>query len=43
MPSSFRSLVGDILKPGSTIIVTPESLTAGSTATPLTVIGNDEG
>ena len=42
-PSGFRSVVSDILKPGSVIIVTPESLTAGSPAMPLTVLGNDEG
>ena len=31
-PAGFRSLVADILSPGSAIIVTPESLTAGSRA-----------
>ena len=41
-PSGFRSLVSDVLKPGSAIIVTPESLGAGSPGTPLTVIGNEE-
>jgi hypothetical protein len=42
MPSGFRSLVSDILTPGSTIIVTPESLTAGNSGSPLMVIENDE-
>jgi hypothetical protein len=41
-PTGFRSLVSDVLKPGSAIIVVPESLTAGGPGTPLTVIGNDE-
>ncbi|MND08069.1 hypothetical protein D3C83_304550 [compost metagenome] len=41
-PSGFRALVADILSPGSAIIVTPESLTAGSPGSPLTVIGNEE-
>ena len=41
MPSGFRSVVRDVLKPGSTIIVTPESLGAGSPAAPLMVIEND--
>jgi hypothetical protein len=41
-PSGFRSLISDVLKPGSAIIVVPESLTAGSPGTPLTVINNDE-
>jgi len=42
MPSGFRSLVSDILSSGSTIIVTPESLTAGGSGRPLMVIENDE-
>jgi hypothetical protein len=42
-PSGFRSLVSDYLKPGSVIIVTPQSLSAGGPGTPLTVIANDEG
>lgn len=41
-PSGFRSLVADILSPGSAIIVTPESLTAGSPGSPLMVIANEE-
>jgi hypothetical protein len=41
-PSGFRGLVCDLLKPGSTIIVTPESLAAGSSGTPIEVIANDE-
>jgi hypothetical protein len=39
-PSGFRSLVADILSPGSAIIVTPESLTAGSPGSELMVIEN---
>jgi hypothetical protein len=42
-PAGFRSLVSDVLKPGSAIIVSPDSLTAGSTGTPVAVIANDEG
>jgi hypothetical protein len=42
-PSGFRSLVSDVLKPGSVVIVTPESLTASSAGAPLTVIENEEG
>jgi hypothetical protein len=41
-PTGFRSLVADVLSPGSAIIVTPESLTAGSTGSPIMVIANDE-
>ena len=41
-PLQFRTLVGDVLQPGSTIIVTPESLSAGSTGTQQTVIENEE-
>ena len=41
-PSGFRSLVSDVLKPGSAIIVTPQPLTAGGPGTPLMVIENDE-
>jgi hypothetical protein len=42
-PAGFRSLVGDILSPGSTIIVTPESLGAGSPGAPVMVIEDDQG
>lgn len=42
VPDGFRAVVRDVLKPGSTIIVTPESLTAGSPASPVTVIETDE-
>ena len=42
-PSGFRSLVSDILSPGSTIIVTPESLGAGSPGAPVMVIENEQG
>lgn len=41
-PSGFRALVSDILSPGSTIIVTPESLNAGSSGRSVMVIENDE-
>ncbi|HEY6816317.1 MAG TPA: L,D-transpeptidase family protein [Croceibacterium sp.] len=41
-PSGFRSLLSDVLKPGSAVIVTPESLGAGSPGLPLTVIGNED-
>jgi len=41
-PTGFRSLVSDVLKPGSAVIVVPESLSAGSPGLPLTVINNDE-
>ncbi len=41
-PTGFRSLVSDILKPGSAVIVTPDSLTAGSAGAPVTVIADDE-
>ena len=41
-PTAFRSLVSDILSPGSAIIVTPESLTAGSPGSELMVIENAE-
>ena len=39
-PAGFRSLVADVLSPGSAIIVTPESLTAGGPGTELMVIEN---
>jgi hypothetical protein len=41
-PSGFRSLVGDILSPGSTIIVTPDSLGSGSPGAPIMVIENED-
>jgi hypothetical protein len=40
-PSGFRSALATVLKPGSVIIVTPESLKAGSPGSRLTVIEND--
>ncbi len=43
VPSGFRRRVIEILAPGTTIVVTPESLTAGSGGQSLTVIENDEG
>jgi hypothetical protein len=42
VPSDFRRRVIEILAPGTTIVVTPESLTAGSGGQSLTVIENDE-
>ena len=41
-PTGFRSLVSDVLKPGSVVIVTPQPLTAASAGAPLTVIENGE-
>ncbi len=43
VPSRFRALVSDLLAPGSTIIVTPDSLNAGSSGSPLMVIENEGG
>jgi hypothetical protein len=43
VPSKFRSSLSGILSPGSVIIVTPESLKAGSTGKSQTVIENDVG
>jgi hypothetical protein len=40
-PSGFRRALAPLLRPGSVIIVTPESLTAGSAGSQLTVIEND--
>ena len=37
-PESFRRSVADILEPGTTIVVTPDSLKEGATGTGLTVI-----
>ena len=42
-PIKFRSALSSILTPGSVIIVTPESLTAGSPGRSQTVIENDVG
>ena len=41
-PEEFKRAVAAILVPGSTIIVTPDSLQAGSTGTALTIIEADE-
>ena len=41
-PTAFRSDLMHILSPGSVVIVTPQSLKAGSTGSSLTVIANDE-
>lgn len=40
-PTGFRSLVTDILSPGSAIIVTPESISSGSPGSELMVIENE--
>ena len=40
-PVGFRSAVAAAIRPGSVVIVTPESLTAGSTGRSQTVIDND--
>ena len=42
-PWDFRHAVATVLRPGSIIIVTPESIGAGSTGSALTVIENDDG
>ena len=41
-PIQFRRDLASLLQPGSVIIVTPESLRAGSTGSELTVIENEE-
>ncbi len=41
-PTAFRSDLMHILSPGSVVIVTPQSLKAGSTGSSLTVIADDE-
>ena len=41
-PALFRQQLAGILTPGSVVIVTPQSLKAGSTGTEQTVIENDE-
>ena len=40
-PAKFRYDVGAVLRPGSVIIVTPESLHAGSTGRSQTVLEED--
>ena len=42
-PMMFRHSVATVLRPGSVVIVTPESLSAGSTGREQTVIEEDEG
>ena len=42
-PAAFREAVGASLRPGSVIIVTPESLKAGSTGAGATVLDAEEG
>jgi len=41
-PMMFRHSVATVLRPGSVVIVTPESLSAGSTGREQTVIEEDE-
>ena len=42
-PAKFRYDVATVLRPGSVIIVTPESLRAGSTGSPATVLEEESG
>jgi len=42
-PTSFRKQLGDLLRPGSIVIVTPKPLKAGSPGSSLTVIENEGG
>lgn len=42
-PAKFRYDVASVLRPGSVIIVTPESLRAGSTGSPATVLEEESG
>jgi hypothetical protein len=42
-PWDFKHAVQTVLRPGSIVIVTPQSLRAGSTGSSLTVIENEEG
>ena len=42
-PAKFRYALGSVLRPGSVVIVTPESLRAGSTGSSATVLEAEEG
>ncbi|KRA83725.1 L,D-transpeptidase family protein [Altererythrobacter sp. Root672] len=42
VPSGFRRAISDVLQLGSVIIVTPESLTAGGSGSPLRVIEDED-
>jgi hypothetical protein len=42
-PDAFRRAVADIVSPGTTIVITSDSLVSGAMATPLTVIDSEEG
>jgi hypothetical protein len=37
-PDGFRQEIAKVVQPGTTVVVTSDSLTAGAVATPLTVI-----
>jgi len=38
IPEAFRARVAAIIEPGTTVVVTPDSLTAGDTGAKLTVL-----
>jgi hypothetical protein len=42
VPATFAQSVYDALEPGSTVVLTPESLSAGSSGAPLTILRADE-
>lgn len=42
LPEDFRRRLLTVLKPGSTLIVTPDTLQSGSTGTPLTVLTGED-
>jgi hypothetical protein len=42
-PDGFRRAIAQIVRPGTTVVVTSDSLAAGAVATPLTVIDSEEG
>ena len=42
LPEDFRRKLLTVLKPGSTLIVTPDTLQSGSTGAPLTVLTGED-
>jgi hypothetical protein len=42
VPALFAQGVYDALEPGSTVVLTPESLSTGSSGAPLTILRADE-
>ena len=42
-PEAFKRAVAEILRPGATVVVTPDSLVSGAIATPVTVIDAGSG